>query len=130
MIGKALSLLFLRVSTGLLCVIWGLIRVAEPKAGIGVNSKYYAGILASETAQYVWGCVPADRWLADDPWAAAQICLSAASRNPVRGGTGYLEISAGSFGHVSADQGNIAGIVLPVARHGSGDFGADRVSQR
>ena len=55
MMGKALSLLFLRVSTGLLCVIWGLIRVAEPKAGIGVNSKYYAGILASETAQYVWG---------------------------------------------------------------------------
>lgn len=53
--GKALSLLFLRISTGLLCVIWGFIRIAEPKAGIGVNSKYYNGILASETAQYVWG---------------------------------------------------------------------------
>jgi putative oxidoreductase len=52
---KAASLLFLRVSTGLLCVIWGLIRIGEPKAGIGVNSKYYGGILTSETAQYVWG---------------------------------------------------------------------------
>jgi putative oxidoreductase len=52
---KALSLLFLRVSTGLLCVVWGLIRIGEPKAGMGVNSKYYGGILASETAQYIWG---------------------------------------------------------------------------
>lgn len=52
---KALSLLFLRISTGMLCVIWGLIRIGEPKAGMGVNSKYYGGILASETAQYIWG---------------------------------------------------------------------------
>lgn len=52
---KALSLLFLRLSTGMLCVIWGLIRIGEPKAGMGVNSKYYGGILASETAQYIWG---------------------------------------------------------------------------
>jgi uncharacterized membrane protein YphA (DoxX/SURF4 family) len=52
---RALSLLFLRLSTGLLCVIWGLIRIGEPKAGMGVNSKYYGGISASETAQYVWG---------------------------------------------------------------------------
>lgn len=52
---RALSLLFLRLSTGMLCVIWGLIRIGEPKAGMGVNSKYYGGILASETAQYVWG---------------------------------------------------------------------------
>lgn len=52
---RALSLLFLRSSTGMLCVIWGLIRIGEPKAGMGVNSKYYGGILASETAQYVWG---------------------------------------------------------------------------
>lgn len=52
---RALSLLFLRISTGMLCVIWGLIRMGEPKAGMGVNSKYYGGILTSETAQYVWG---------------------------------------------------------------------------
>jgi putative oxidoreductase len=52
---KAASLLFLRVSTGLLCMIWGLIRIAEPKAGMGVNTKYYGGILTTEIAQYVWG---------------------------------------------------------------------------
>ncbi len=52
---RALSLLFLRLSTGMLCVIWGFIRIGEPKAGMGVNSKYYGGILVSETVQYVWG---------------------------------------------------------------------------
>jgi putative oxidoreductase len=52
---KAASLLFLRLSTGLLCMIWGLIRIGEPKAGMGVNTKYYGGILTTEIAQYVWG---------------------------------------------------------------------------
>lgn len=52
---KALSLLFLRVSTGLLCVIWGLIRVGDPAVGAKVNGKYYGGILSGETVQYVWG---------------------------------------------------------------------------
>jgi putative oxidoreductase len=52
---KAASLLFLRVSTGLLCTIWGLIRIGEPKAGMGVNTKYYGGILTNESAQYAWG---------------------------------------------------------------------------
>ncbi len=52
---KALTLLFLRVSTGLLCVIWGLIRIGKPSIGAMVNGKYYGGILSGETAQYVWG---------------------------------------------------------------------------
>jgi putative oxidoreductase len=52
---KAASLLFLRVSTGLLCVIWGLIRIGEPKAGVGVNSKYYGGLLADVSWQTPWG---------------------------------------------------------------------------
>ncbi len=52
---KALSLLFLRISTGLLCVIWGLIRIAEPKAGVGVNSKYYGGLMADVSWQTPWG---------------------------------------------------------------------------
>jgi putative oxidoreductase len=52
---KAASLLFLRVSTGLLCVIWGLVRIAEPKAGVGVNTKYYGGILADVSWQMPWG---------------------------------------------------------------------------
>jgi putative oxidoreductase len=52
---KAASLLFLRVSTGLLCMIWGLIRIAEPKAGVGVNTKYYGGVLADASWQTPWG---------------------------------------------------------------------------
>jgi putative oxidoreductase len=52
---KAASLLFLRVSTGLLCVIWGLVRIAEPKAGVGVNTKYYGGVLADVSWQMPWG---------------------------------------------------------------------------
>lgn len=52
---KAWSLLLLRVSTGLLCVIWGLIRFGEPAIGARVNGKYYGGFLAGETIQYAWG---------------------------------------------------------------------------
>jgi putative oxidoreductase len=52
---RALSLLFLRISTGLLCAIWGLIRIAEPKAGVGVNTKYYGGLLADLEWQTPWG---------------------------------------------------------------------------
>lgn len=52
---KAVTLLFLRVSTGLLCVLWGLIRIGKPDIGAMVNGKYYGGILASPAAQYVWG---------------------------------------------------------------------------
>lgn len=54
---KAASLLFLRVSTGLLCMIWGLIRIAEPAAGVGVNSKYYGGFLADVSWQVPWGAL-------------------------------------------------------------------------
>jgi hypothetical protein len=43
------------MSTGLLCVIWGLIRVGKPDTGAMVNGKYYGGILSSATAQYAWG---------------------------------------------------------------------------
>jgi uncharacterized membrane protein YphA (DoxX/SURF4 family) len=52
---KAWSLLFLRVSTGLLCVIWGLIRLGEPAIGAHVNGKYYGAIFSGEAIQYVWG---------------------------------------------------------------------------
>ncbi len=56
---KAASLLFLRISTGLLCVIWGIIRMAEPAAGVGVNTKYYGGFLANVSWQLPWGIMMA-----------------------------------------------------------------------
>ena len=47
--------MFLRVSTGLLCIVWGLIRIGAPAIGAQVNGKYYGGILSNATAQYAWG---------------------------------------------------------------------------
>lgn len=52
---KAVSLLLLRLGTGLLLVIWGLVRVAEPGIGAHVSEKYYAGLGAAHTIQLVWG---------------------------------------------------------------------------
>lgn len=52
---KTFSLAFLRVSTGLLLMIWGVIRVAAPDAGSGVSTKYYGGIGAATGIQYAWG---------------------------------------------------------------------------
>ena len=52
---KAKSLLFLRVSTGLLLLVWGLVRVAEPGIGAHVSEKYYAGLGAAHAVQLVWG---------------------------------------------------------------------------
>jgi uncharacterized membrane protein YphA (DoxX/SURF4 family) len=52
---KALSLLLLRVSTGLLLVIWGLIKVMAPTAAVGVSDKYYFGLLSSADLQMPLG---------------------------------------------------------------------------
>ncbi len=52
---KQFSLTFLRVSMGLLLVIWGFIRVGAPEAGMGVSTKYYGGIGAATGIQYAWG---------------------------------------------------------------------------
>ncbi len=52
---KAYSLLFLRVSTGLLLVLWGVVRLAAPDQGAGVSEKYYAGVGAAGGIQLGWG---------------------------------------------------------------------------
>lgn len=52
---KAKSLLFLRVSTGLLLIVWGLVRVAKPEIGAHVSEKYYAGLGAAHWVQLGWG---------------------------------------------------------------------------
>lgn len=52
---KPLSLLFLRIGTGLLCAIWGVIRLVEPEVGKHVAEKYYAGLGAAPTLQTLWG---------------------------------------------------------------------------
>ncbi len=52
---KQFSLSFLRVATGLLLIIWGVVRLGAPEAGAGVSTTYYGGIGASTTVQYAWG---------------------------------------------------------------------------
>ena len=52
---RTFSLAFLRVSMGLLLMIWGVIRVGAPDAGTGVSTKYYGGIGAATGIQYAWG---------------------------------------------------------------------------
>lgn len=52
---KALSLLLLRTSTGLLLVIWGMIKVMAPTAAVGVSDKYYFGLLSSADLQMPLG---------------------------------------------------------------------------
>ena len=46
--GKAISLLFLRISLALLMLVWGLDKFANPAHGVAVAESFYAGILASE----------------------------------------------------------------------------------
>ena len=52
---KAMSLLGLRISTGLLLIIWGLIRVGAPGTGAHVSDKYYAGLGSAHGIQVAWG---------------------------------------------------------------------------
>ena len=61
---KAISLLLLRLSTGLLLVIWGMIKLMAPTAAVGVSNKYYFGLLSSADLQ--------------TPLGAAEVLLGAA----------------------------------------------------
>jgi uncharacterized membrane protein YphA (DoxX/SURF4 family) len=48
---KALSLALLRVATGLLICLWGVIKVASPEAAVNVSDKYYLGLLSVDALQ-------------------------------------------------------------------------------
>lgn len=52
---KAYSLLFLRISTGLLLMLWGAMRLMAPDKGAGLSQKYYGGIGAVAEIQTIWG---------------------------------------------------------------------------
>jgi uncharacterized membrane protein YphA (DoxX/SURF4 family) len=48
---KSILLLALRVSTGGLLIVWGLIKAKAPEAAIGVSEKYYGGLVSAEALQ-------------------------------------------------------------------------------
>jgi putative oxidoreductase len=52
---KPWALLLLRVGTGLLLVIWGLLRVMMPAAGPGLAERYYSGAFGMQTLQVAYG---------------------------------------------------------------------------
>jgi uncharacterized membrane protein YphA (DoxX/SURF4 family) len=52
---RPLSLLLLRLGTGMLLVLWGSLRVFSPAAGPGLAGKYYGGFLQVETLQVAFG---------------------------------------------------------------------------
>ncbi len=52
---KALSLLVLRLSLGALMIVWGLDKLANPKHGVAVASRFYFGLLDSASAMPVLG---------------------------------------------------------------------------
>ncbi len=52
---RPVSLLLLRASTGMLLVLWGLLRVRSPESGQGLAEKYYNGLLNDATLQFALG---------------------------------------------------------------------------
>jgi putative oxidoreductase len=52
---KPLAIAGLRVALALLLIIWGLVRLGAPAAGMGVSNKYYGGLGANMMVQTAWG---------------------------------------------------------------------------
>lgn len=51
---KPISLLIMRIGTGGLLIVWGLVRVMGGK-GVGLAEKYYGGVGADTTLQLAFG---------------------------------------------------------------------------
>ena len=52
---KSISLLLLRLSTGIYLVLWGLLKVIATEKATGVSQKYYAGVLDGQILNYGLG---------------------------------------------------------------------------
>lgn len=50
-----ISLLLLRLGTGLLLILWGSLRVTAPAAGPGLADKYYSGLMNAQAVQVAFG---------------------------------------------------------------------------
>lgn len=56
---RPMSLLLLRIGTGLLLILWGSLRVISPGAGPGLATKYYGGFLDLQSLQVAFGVAEA-----------------------------------------------------------------------
>lgn len=52
---KAWTLLLTRISTGLLLVLWGAIKLGAPEKAKGVSEKYYAGLVSADSIVMLMG---------------------------------------------------------------------------
>ena len=48
---KALTILLIRISTGLLLMLWGVIKIGAPERAIEVSNKYYGELISGENLQ-------------------------------------------------------------------------------
>lgn len=54
---KALSLLLLRLSTGIYLILWGLVKLQSKDMAVGVSEKYYNGLLSADIVNYGVGAI-------------------------------------------------------------------------
>ena len=52
---KSISLLLLRVSTGIYLMLWGILKIINTEKATGVSQKYYAGLLDGQILNYALG---------------------------------------------------------------------------
>lgn len=54
---KAISLLLLRLSTGIYLILWGLVKLGAKDMAVGVSDKYYHGLLSADIVNYSVGAI-------------------------------------------------------------------------
>lgn len=54
---KAFALLLLRVSVGLLIVLWGIDKIVDPAHGLAVSDRFYGGLLTMPPLMPIFGGV-------------------------------------------------------------------------
>lgn len=54
---KPISLLLLRVSTGIYLILWGLVKLNAKDMAVSVSDKYYLGLLSADFVNYGLGAL-------------------------------------------------------------------------
>ena len=54
---KAISLLLLRVSTGLYLALWGIDKLIDPEHAVNLSNRFYGGLMSSQTLNYGVGLI-------------------------------------------------------------------------
>jgi len=52
---KSISLLLLRVSTGIYLALWGVMKIVATEKATGISKKYYGGLLDGQLLNYALG---------------------------------------------------------------------------